>query len=108
MRAAPYASLVIAAVFGAIVPVLAQPWYMTEVAGTWKPWKMQVSPSTRTASKATAVELKAFEGELVKFTGIWRSAPGVAEPKGFSIETYGHLAGNDRRLPGQPPIAKLP
>ncbi|AMY08653.1 hypothetical protein LuPra_01857 [Luteitalea pratensis] len=108
MKAAAYATLVVAALCGAGVPLLAQPWYMTEAAGTWKPWKMQLSSSTRAAAKATAVELKAFEGELVKFTAIWRRAPGVAEPKGFSVETYGHLGGTERRLPGQPPIARMP
>jgi len=50
MKAAAYATLVVAALCGAGVPLLAQPWYMTEAAGTWKPWKMQISSSTRAAA----------------------------------------------------------
>jgi len=101
-------TIIIAAACSMLASVRAQPWYMTDAAGTWKPWRMQISSSTRAAAKATPMELKAFEAELVKFTGIWRSAPGVAEPRGFSVESYGHLAGTGQRLPGQPALATLP
>lgn len=108
MRTPRHITIIIAAVCSALAVVHAQPWYITDAAGTWKPWKMQISSSTRAASKATPADLKAFEAELVKFTAIWRRAPGVAEPKGFSVETYGNLNGAEHRLPGQPAPATMP
>jgi hypothetical protein len=69
------------------------PKYLTSEPGTWKPWKMTVASGSRKSSGATAAQLKAFEGSLVAFREILRRAPGVAEPRGFSVEVWGYLAG---------------
>jgi hypothetical protein len=54
--------------------------------------------------------VKAFEGELLTLNAILRRAADVATPVGFSVETWGHLAGfqKSEHAPGQPVAGKLP
>ncbi|BCS32201.1 hypothetical protein TBR22_A14110 [Luteitalea sp. TBR-22] len=101
-------ALALAALAALAVPLAAQPWYMYDAVGTWKPWKMQLSSGARAAAKATPAELKAFEGELLKFSEIWKRAPGVAEPRGFSVEVWGHLSGAAAVPAGAPRAARPP
>ena len=59
---------------------------------------------------ATPALVKAFEAELLALNAILRRATGVASPVGFSVETWGHLAGYhvSEHAPGQPAAGKLP
>ena len=54
--------------------------------------------------------MKAFEAELLAFNAILRRATGVASPVGFSVETWGHVAGYrvSEHAPGQPAAGGLP
>jgi hypothetical protein len=54
--------------------------------------------------------VKAFEAELLALNAILRGAPAVASPIGFSVETWGNLAGYRPHefAPGQPAGAGLP
>lgn len=86
----------------------AQPWYVTDAPGTWKPWTMTLSSGARAATRATAAELKAFEAHLVAFREILRRAPSSAQPKGYSVEVWGHLGGDGQPAQGQPPASQRP
>ncbi|WP_291990167.1 hypothetical protein [Luteitalea sp.] len=86
----------------------AQPWFMTDAPGTWKPWKMTLSSGARASTRATPAELKAFEAHLVAFRELLRRTPAVAEPKGYSVEVWGHLRGDDRPASGQAPAGRRP
>jgi hypothetical protein len=86
----------------------AQTTYLKDALGTWKPWKMTLSSGARASTRATAAELKAFETQLVAFREILRRAPSAAEPRGYSVEVWGHLIGNDRPAAGQPPAHRMP
>ena len=103
-----WAACVASFVVACALVVSAQPTYLKEAPGTWKPWKMTMSASTRAASGASAAELKAFEANLVAFREILRRVPAVATPRGFSVEVWGHLGGYDRPATGQPPSSRLP
>ena len=103
-----WAACVASCVVACALVVSAQPTYLKEAPGTWKPWKMTMSASTRAASGASAAELKAFEANLVAFREILRRVPAVATPRGFSVEVWGHLGGYDRPATGQPPSSRLP
>ncbi len=85
----------------------AQSRMMVDAPGTWKPWKFEATVGARTERSATAADVKAFEGQLVALRAILQRAPGVATPKGFSVEVWGHLAGY-RAAPGQPPASAVP
>jgi hypothetical protein len=54
--------------------------------------------------------VKAFEAELLALNAILRRAPAMASPVGFSVETWGNLAGNRAAAtaPGQPAAARSP
>lgn len=86
----------------------AQSRLMVEAPGTWKAWKFTAVPSARQESGITAAELKAFEGQLVGLNAILQRAPGVATPRGFSVETWGFLSGYRSVLPGQPKGSAAP
>jgi hypothetical protein len=86
----------------------AQPRYLLDQPGTWKPWKFTATPSARQEHAATAAEVKAFEAELLGLQAILRRAAAVAPPKGFSVETWGNLNGYGPPSPGQPPGQALP
>ena len=74
--------------------------------GTWKPWKpFSAISSARTASGATPAEVKAFEATLLELNAILRRAPGVATPRGFSVETWGVSAGPAGRRRGNRPAS---
>ena len=95
------------------VHVWAQTRSLPDAPGTWKPWK-PLSTTTgaggaREQAAAPAL-VKAFEGELLALNAILRRAKGVASPVGFSVETWGYLAGYhlSEHAPGQPPAGKLP
>jgi len=89
-------------------PAAGQPTYLTNEPGTWKPWKMFVSASTRREQGATAADLKAFEAQLVAFREILRRAPSAAEPRGYSVEVWGHLSSPPFALLGRPEAKALP
>jgi hypothetical protein len=86
----------------------AQPRYLVDQPGAWKPWKFTATAATRQERAATAAEVKAFEAELLGLQVILRRAPGVAEPRGFSVETWGNLNGYRALAPGQPQGQSLP
>ena len=95
---------------GAVVqPASAQTRYLVDAPGTWKPWKpFSAISSARTERGATPVEVKAFEATLLELNAILRRAPGVATPRGFSVETWGYLSGFGLPAPGQPAGKSLP
>jgi hypothetical protein len=84
---------------------------LPEAPGTWKPWKpFSATADARKGQGATPALVKAFEAELVALNAILRRAPAVAAPVGFSVETWGNLAGYRPSgfAPGQPSGAALP
>ena len=98
----------LSAVLGASAPAgSAQTTYLKDATGTWKPWKMTISSGARTATAATAAELKAFEAHLVAFRELLRQVPSVATPAGYSVEVWGHLRAQPGRDRG-PASATLP
>jgi len=75
----------------------------------WKPWKpFSAIASVRAASGATAADVKAFEATLLDLNAILRRATGVATPRGFSVETWGGMAGPGRAVGGRPSAKSLP
>src|SRR6187551_922393 len=95
----------------ASAPVWTQSRSLPEAPGVWKPWKpFAAVASTRQDQAATPALVKAFEAELLALNAILRRAAGVASPVGFSVETWGHLAGyhKSEHAPGQPAAGKLP
>ncbi len=106
----PAAGLVLslALIAGSALPVSAQPNYLVDQPGTWKPWKFTATPTTRKERAAAPADVKAFEAELLKLQTILRQAPGVANPVGFSVETWGNLHGYTAPVPGQPAGSSLP
>jgi hypothetical protein len=102
--------LVLAAGVAGAVPVWGQT-SLTDAPGTWKPWKpMATASSVRQMSAATPPLLRAFETELLALNAILRRASGVASPVGFSVETWGSVAGYHvaEHAPGQPAAAGVP
>jgi hypothetical protein len=94
-----------------VVPAGSQTRYLTDSPGTWKPWKpFSAIASTRADQAVSAAQVAAFEAELVALNAILRRAPGVASPVGFSVETWGNLAGYRPKAdaPGQPARGTLP
>jgi len=95
----------------AAVPAKSQSRPLPDAPGTWKPWKpFAAIASARKEQSATPALVKAFEGELLALNAILRRATGVASPVGFSVETWGHLAGYRiaEHAPGQPGAGALP
>jgi hypothetical protein len=93
------------------VPVWSQTRSLPDAAGTWKPWKpFAAVASARQDQAATPALVKAFEAELLALNAILRRASGVASPVGFSVETWGNLAGYRvaEQAPGQPAGAAMP
>jgi len=94
------------------IPVLSQSRSLPDAPGTWKPWKPLATTMGGGGKEqgATPAVVKAFESELLTFNAILRRAPGVASPVGFSVETWGHLAGyhKSEHAPVQPAAGKLP
>ena len=102
---------VVAAIAVIAAPVFSQVRQLPDAAGTWKPWKpFSATTSTRQDWSATPALVKAFETELLALNAILRRASGVAAPVGFSVETWGHLAGYrvGEDGAGQPAGAALP
>ncbi len=105
--------LVVALVAGAaaVLPASAQTRRLPDAPGTWKAWKpLTAIASARESQAATPALVKAFEAELLALKAILERAPGVASPVGFSVETWGYLAGYRvaEHAPGQPPVGGLP
>jgi hypothetical protein len=93
------------------VPAWSQSRPIPDAAGTWKPWKpFAATTSARQDQATTPALVKAFETELLALNGILRRASGVASPVGFSVETWGNLAGYHvaEQAPGQPAGAAMP
>ena len=92
-------------------PAWAQTRSLPDAPGTWKAWKpFAASSSARQQQAATPALVKAFESELQALAAILRRAPAVASPIGFSVETWGSLAGYQvaAQAPGQPAGGRLP
>lgn len=92
-------------------PVWSQSRPIPDAAGTWKPWKpFAATASARQDQAATPALVKAFEAELLALNNILRRASGVASPVGFSVETWGNLAGYRvaEQAAGQPAGAAMP
>ncbi len=84
---------------------------LPDAPGTWKAWKrLTASAGARQEQAATPAQVKAFEAELLKLNAILRAAPAVASPVGFSVETWGDLAGYRPTAvaPGQPAVGTAP
>src|SRR5262245_44533758 len=115
MTLTPVRRLVAAMVFAsgvtAAVPVSPQSRTLPDAPGVWKPWKpFSASNDSRQSQAATPALVKAFETELLALNEILRRATGVASPVGFSVETWGNLAGYhiSEQAPGQPAGSSLP
>lgn len=92
----------------AVTPLLAQTRYLVDAPGTWKAWKFTATAEARKEQAAPAALVKAVEAELVALSAVLRQAPGVASPRGFSVETSGSLPGYSTSASGQPAAARLP
>jgi hypothetical protein len=95
------------------VPVWSQSRSLPDAPGTWKPWKPLSTTTGGGGAKEQAASpalVKAFESELLVLNAILRRATGVASPVGFSVETWGWMAGYkvSEHAPGQPAAGKLP
>ncbi|MEO5824194.1 MAG: hypothetical protein ABIT71_27105 [Vicinamibacteraceae bacterium] len=93
------------------VPAWTQSRSLPDAPGTWKAWKpFAAIASARQEQAATPVLVKAFEAELLTLNGVLRRAPAVASPVGFSVETWGNLAGYrvSEHAPGQPAGGRQP
>jgi hypothetical protein len=104
---------VLVAGLGGSVPVWSQSRSLPDAPGTWKPWKPLSTTTGAGGAReqaATPALVKAFEGELLSLNAILRRAPGVASPVGFSVETWGSVAGYRlfEHAAGQPAAGKLP
>jgi hypothetical protein len=102
--------VLMAAVAGA-GPAWSQTRSLPDAPGTWKPWKpLADTGGTRQEQGLTPALRKAFEAELLALNAILRRAPGVASPVGFSVETWGYLAGYHmaEHAPGQPAGTSMP
>ena len=105
----PEVCLLLLALGAAARPAWSQTRYLVDEPGTWKAWKpFSAISSVRTASGATPAEVKAFEATLLELNAILRRAPGVATPRGFSVETWGALLGPGLPVPGKPAGKSLP
>jgi len=94
---------------GAMVTASGQTRYRTDEPGVWKAWKpFSAIASARADRGATPAEVKAFEATLLELNAVLRRAPGVAAPKGFSVETWGNLNGYHVQAPGQPDGRSVP
>jgi hypothetical protein len=114
MQASPVrrlAVLVLTAAVAGAVPAWPQSGLLPNAPGVWKPWKpFSAIASARQDQGATPALVKAFEAELLALNAILRRAPGVTSPVGFSVETWGWLAGYHiaEHAPGQPPGTAQP
>jgi hypothetical protein len=104
---------VLLALLGGSIPAWSQSRLLPDAPGTWKPWKPLSATTGAGGAKeqaATPALMKAFEGELLALNAILRRASGVASPVGFSVETWGYVAGYrvSEHAPGQPAAGKLP
>jgi hypothetical protein len=104
------AAAIILGVLGtaAAVSLTAQSRMMPDAPGTWKAWKFTAVPSARQERAATPAEVKAFEAQLLALNVILQRAPGVATPRGYSVETWGHLAGYPVPAPDRPAGSSAP
>src|SRR6187455_1486057 len=105
--------LVILGAVGGGVPVWSQTRHLPDAPGTWKPWKPLATTTGAGGAReqaATPALVKAFEGELLALNAILRKATGVANPVGFSVETWGSVTGYrvSEHATGQPAAGKLP
>ena len=106
-----HSAVVIAVAIVATVPVGSQVRSLPDAAGSWKPWKpFSASGGARQDQAVTPALVKAFEAELLALNAILRRAPGVASPVGFSVETWGNLAGYGAVdvAPGRPAGSAMP
>lgn len=106
-------ALIVVGVFAIAVSPLASPQTrpLPDAPGTWKPWKpFSATAEARKQQTVTPALVKAFESELLALNAILRRAPAVASPIGFSVETWGNLAGYrpSEFAPGQPAGGGLP
>jgi hypothetical protein len=101
--------LLLLALAAVVQPAWSQTRYLVDAPGTWKAWKpFNAISSVRTERGATPAEVKAFEATLLDLNAILRRAPGVAAPRGYSVETWGSLLGLGPAAPGRPAAKILP
>lgn len=106
-----FAVVALLAAAAATVTVHPQSRTLPDAPGTWKPWKPFIAVgSARQSTSATPALVKAFEAELTALNAVLRRASGVANPVGFSVETWGNLNSYypAASAPGQPTGAELP
>lgn len=103
-------SLVLIVLAGAsvVAGARAQSRLIVDAPGTWKPWKFVAVPSARQERGVTAADVKSFEAQLLALNAILRRAPGVATPRGYSVETWGFVAGFAPQAIDPPKAASLP
>jgi hypothetical protein len=101
--------LLLLALSASVQPAWSQSRTLPDAPGTWKAWKpFSAVSSARTERGATPAEVKAFEATLLELNAILRRAPGVATPRGYSVETWGYLSGFGLPVPGKPTGKSLP
>jgi hypothetical protein len=106
-------AIVLLAGLGGAVPIWSQTRSLPDAPGTWKAWKPLATTTGAGGAKeqaATPALVRAFEGELLALNAILRRAAGVASPVGFSVETWGYVAGyhTSEHAPARPAAGKLP
>lgn len=93
------------------VALVAQPRYLSDSPGRWKPWTFTAYGDDRGRYGAKPADLKALEAQLLRLNDIIKKTPGITTPIGFSAETGGQLDGEDVRSwtsPGAPAITVRP
>jgi len=76
--------------------------------GRWSPWKFRAEPFTRKLYAASGADLSALDAQLRVLDAIIRRASAVAQPVGFSCQTWGHLSEYAAIAPGQPKGSEMP
>ena len=76
----------------------AQPRYLLDAPGRWKPWSFTAYPDDVRALGVRPSDLKAVEAHLLQLNTIIKSTAGFANPIGFSVQTGG---GVDRPTDGR-------
>lgn len=93
------------------VALVAQPRFLSDSPGTWKPWAFRAYADHRRVLGAGPAAVKDVEAQLLRLNAIIRKTPGITNPIGFSVETSGDLGlGNDglSARAGEPALTARP
>lgn len=101
-------TLKILLLLGVVASLGAQPIYLVNEPGRWKPWQFTAIGPARAERGATPAEVKAFEAKLLELREFVRKVPGIAQPVGFSVLVFGHLDSYTAPSPDQPRGKQLP